>query len=243
MRLQGKTALITGGGSGIGAACACALANEGCRVAICGRQADTLAETAARHTGVPPMLTRVCDVADRKAARELVAWAEKELGRIDILLNAAGVNVPNRTFKDLSPEDWDRLLAINTTGAFHTIFFASPAMRARKDGLIVNIGSTAGKRANSLGGIAYNASKFALAGLSTSASDEFREDGVRVTTIHPGEVETPILRFRAKSPTPEHRAKMMQPEDVAAAVLLVCTLPARANVLEMVIKPTAQAFV
>ncbi|MCZ7648972.1 MAG: SDR family NAD(P)-dependent oxidoreductase [Planctomycetota bacterium] len=242
-RLDGKTALITGGGSGIGAACAAALAAEGCRVAICGRDARKLETAAAAFKGEPKILAHPCDVADRASVAALLAWAGKELGRIDILINGAGTNVPNRLIGEVKPEDWDMIMAINVTGAFNMLKGVLPRMRERRDGLVINIGSTAGLRAGALGGVAYNASKFALKALSISVMDELREEGVRVTTIHPGEVDTPILANRPKPVTPEHRAKMLHPEDVAAAVLMVACLPPRAEVTELTIKPIVQAFV
>ena len=117
-----------------------------------------------------------------------------------------------------------------------------PQMRQRRDGLIINISSTSGMRATRLGGVGYNASKFAMTALSTAAANEEAVNGIRITAICPGEVDTPILENRATPPTPEHRATMLQPADIAAAVLLVATLPPRAHVAEMVIKPTTQEY-
>jgi len=242
MSLAGKTALITGGGSGIGAACARALAGEGCTVGITGRREDRLQAVADSFEGEPAIKFFASDVSDRDSVNRLFAWAEKELGNVNILINSAGVNTAKRLFAELSPEDWDRLLQINATGAYNTMYAAIPGMRQRGDGLIINIASIAGLRCSLLGGVAYNASKFAMRALGLTVNNEFHEEAIRVTTIHPGEVDTPILENRPNPVTEEHRARILKPEDVAAAVVMVAQLPARANVTELTIKPTTQAF-
>jgi NADP-dependent 3-hydroxy acid dehydrogenase YdfG len=242
MRLEGKTALVTGGGSGIGAGCALALAGEGCRVAIAGRRMNKLEEVARCGQGPAAILTHAVDVADRASVAELVRWAQGELGRIDILVNCAGVNVRARTMQDMSPGDWDQVMSINATGAFHCIHEVLPQMRQRRDGLIVNINSTSGVRAGLLGGVAYSASKFAMAALGIAVAQEVRELGIRVTNIYPGEVDTPILDLRPTPVTAEHRARILKPEDVAAVLVTIAALPPRANISEIVIKPTIQPF-
>jgi len=242
MQLQGKTALITGGGTGIGAAAAHALAAQGCRVAISGRREDKLQEVASAFQGEPAILYRAADVGDRQSAFDLVDWAQRELGQIDIIVQSAGVNVVKRKLAELDPADWDKLMAVNATGAFNVIHAALPQMRQRRDGLIINISSIAGKRGSMLGGVAYSASKFAMTALGTCASLEFGEEGIRVTNIYPGEVDTPILLNRPVPVTAEHRARILQPEDVAAAIVMIANLPPRAHVAEMVIKPTSQPY-
>lgn len=242
MSLQGKSVLITGGGSGIGAACAVALAAEGCNVGVTGRREERLKEAASRFTGKPAIRWFVSDVANRDDVARLFDWANRELGQIDVLINSAGVNTQKRKFAELSPEDWDRLLAVNATGAFNTMHAVVPQMRQRKDGLIVNVASIAGLRASQLGGVAYSASKFAMRALGMTVNNEFHEEGIRVTTIHPGEVDTPILDDRPTPVTAEHRNRILKPEDVAAAVVMVANLPPRANVTELTIKPTTQTF-
>lgn len=239
MRLEGKSAVVTGGGSGIGQAIAWGLAAAGCRVIVAGRGAETLQETAAKNSLISTCQT---DVGDRAQVAELFREAGVRLGQIHILVNSAGINVPKRMIHELSPEDWDRMFAINVTGAFNCMREVLPQMRERRDGLIINISSTSGKRASLLGGVGYNASKFAMTALGTSVSLEDGRNGVRVTTICPGEVETPILKNRPTPPTAEHRARMLQPEDVAAAVVMVACLPPRANVAELIIKPTTQDY-
>jgi NADP-dependent 3-hydroxy acid dehydrogenase YdfG len=240
--LSGKTCLVTGGATGIGEAVARAMAGAGARVAIAARREDKLRETAARWTGESPMLTHPVDVVDRRSVAELFAWAERELGRIDILVNNAGVNTPRRMMADITPEIWDNVMQVNATGAFNCIHAALPAMRERRDGLIIIISSISGLRASALGGVAYSASKFAVSALATAVALEEGKHNIRVTNIAPGEVNTPLLEDRLHPPGPEHRAKILVPEDVAAAALMVAQLPPRAHVAELIIKPTSQEY-
>ncbi len=242
MRLQGKTALITGGATGIGEAIALAYAREGCRVAISGRREDALRAVANAYDGSPKIIFHPCDVADRNSVIELFRWAKKELGHIDILVNSAGINVKKRGMAESLPEEWDQILAVNATGAFNCFYEVLPQMRERKDGLIINISSIAGKRSSRLGGVAYSASKFAMSALGTAAAIEEGKNGIRVTNIYPGEVDTPILKNRPTPVSDEHRARILQAEDVAAAALMIALLPPRAHVQEMVIKPTLQEY-
>ena len=240
--LSNKTALVTGGGSGIGLGTAVALAREGCRVAIAGRRLDVLQQAAATWTGQPAILFQACDVAERADVERLFAWAGEKLGQIDILVNAAGVNLKNRLMSNMTPTGWDRVIAINATGVYNAMYAVLPQMRERRDGLIVNISSISGKRAAAIGGVAYNASKFAMAALGTSVANEEAPNNIRITTIYPGEVDTPILEHRPQPVSAERRAKMLLPEDVADLVVAIARLPPRAHVPELVVKPTGQEY-
>lgn len=242
-RLEGKTAVVTGGGTGIGWGIAQTLAAEGCRVAISGRREEVLRQSAESWKGSPPILFRTCDVADRSSVDAYFRWAIEQLGQIDILVNAAGVNIKTRTMADMTPDQWDQVMQVNATGVYNCMHAVLPAMRERHDGLIVNISSTSGLRAAPLGGVAYNASKFAVRALGVGVGGEVAPEGVRVTTIYPGEVNTPILENRPQPVSEERKAKMLLPQDVADMVLAVTLLPPRAHVTELVIKPLAQDFV
>ncbi len=242
MDLKGKTAVVTGGGSGIGLGIALELAGAGCRVAIAGRTESKLAAAAGRFEGRPPIRYRACDVADRAETAALFEWVARELGPVDILVNSAGVNIPNRRFSAMEPEDWDRVMAINATGAYQAMYAVIPAMRRRGGGLIVNISSIAGKRAMKLGGVAYCASKFAMTALGTTVGLEESEHGIHVTNIYPGEVNTPILADRPTPVPPERLAAMLVPEDVAAMVVAIARLHPRAVVPELVITPLYQEY-
>ncbi|HEY1067052.1 MAG TPA: SDR family oxidoreductase [Pirellulales bacterium] len=241
-RLTGKTAVVTGGGTGIGQGIALSLAKEGAQVVLAGRRDDVLKQVAETFSGEPKIKHHPVDVADPKAVTTFFAWVAKEVGPVHILVNNAGVNVPKRKLAELTPEDWQYMLNVNASGAFYCMQAVLPQMRERKDGLVVNVSSVAGKRASLLGGVGYSASKFAMTALGTTASLEESAHGIRVTNVYPGEVETPILDRRPVPVSTEHRARILQPEDVGAAVLMVACLPPRAHVAELVIKPTTQDY-
>jgi NAD(P)-dependent dehydrogenase (short-subunit alcohol dehydrogenase family) len=242
MKLKNKIALVTGGGTGIGWGIAQALASEGCRVAIAGRRLDVLKDAAASWIGQPPILCHEVDVADRASVVRLFEWQQRELGPLDILVNSAGINIKNRTMAAMRPEQWDQILAVNATGVYNCVHAALPQMRAKKDGLIINISSTSGKRASPLGGIAYDASKFAVTALGIAVGNEEAANGIRVTNIYPGEVNTPILEHRPSPVSDERKAKMLQIEDIGPIVVAIAHLPPRAHVPEIVIKPLVQEW-
>jgi NADP-dependent 3-hydroxy acid dehydrogenase YdfG len=243
MELNGRVVLVTGGGSGIGLGVAVALAREGCQVAICGRDEQKLAAAAGRFSGSPSIIYRSCDVSDRRSVGQLVAWTVEQLGPIDVLVTSAGINVVNRSMEKLDPADWDRIVAINATGTYNCMYAVLPSMRERRTGLIVNISSIAGKRALMLAGPAYAASKFAATALGTAVGQEIKADGVRVTNIYPGEVNTPILDRRPEPVPDERKARMVHPEDIGAMVVAIAKLPNHVQVPELVITPLYQDYV
>ncbi len=236
--LAGKKAVVVGGGTGIGQAIARGLAKAGVLVAIGGRREEALQETAEGTS----MLTHAIDVASRDSTNDFFAWATSELGQIDILVNAAGVNIKNRSMADMSPEQWDQIVAINATGAYNCMYAVLPAMRARKEGTILNVSSIAGKRAIALGGIAYSASKFAMTALGTCVANEVAPDGVRVTNLYPGEVNTPLLEQRPSPVDEAHKQRILQPEHVADLVISILALPPAVHVPEIIIKPLSQGW-
>ncbi|MGB7328509.1 MAG: SDR family oxidoreductase [Rubripirellula sp.] len=241
--LAGKIVAITGGGTGIGAGIAKVLAEAGCRVTVGGRRQEALDRFANSVDCEHKIRTHVIDVADADSIASFFTDVRENVGEVDILVNSAGINIQKRTMAEMIPEDWDRVMQINATGAYRCILEVLPAMRARKDGLVINISSVAGKRAISLGGVVYCASKFAMTALGTAISNEVRQEGVRVTNVYPGEVNTPILDNRPTPVSQEHKDSILQPEDIASVVLSICHLPPRANVPEIVIKPTTQEWV
>jgi NADP-dependent 3-hydroxy acid dehydrogenase YdfG len=243
MGIQDKVVLITGGGTGIGQASAAVLAAEGAYVYVTGRRTDKLATASASIQSAHPVHAVAADVADRGQVESLVETIIGQHGRIDILVNNAGVNVLRRKVSELSPEDWDYIMNVNATGAFNVIHAVLPHMRARHDGIIINVASLAGVRASPLGGMAYSASKHAMCALTRVIATEEKDNGIRATNLCPGEVNTPILDDRPVKVTDEHKAQILQPEDVAAAVLFIANLPPRAHVPELYIKPTTQLFV
>ncbi len=240
--LKDKVAWITGGGSGIGLAVAKSFLEAGASVAISGRNQEKL-EKARQELDAGDRLTcHALDVSQSEQVQKVAQEVTAKQGRIDILVNNAGTNLKDRLFRQLTPEGWDRLVRTNLDGAFYCIYSVLPYMLEKKDGIIVNVSSIAGKRANPLGGTAYSASKFGMTSLGLCLGIEEKDSGIRVTNIYPGEVDTPILEMRPNPVSEEHRQRILQPEDVAAAIVFVCTLPPRASVPELVIKPTTQAF-
>ncbi len=243
-KLTGKIVLVTGGGSGIGAASAKLLLQEGAKVAIAGRNQAKLDEVAEQLGNPVDLIPVAADVSQQMQVVMLVANVTKKLGGpIDILVNNAGTNLKERAFRELTPEAWDRLIRTNLDGAFYCIHAVMPSMIARQDGIIINVVSIAGKRATPLGGVAYAASKFGMAALGLGVGAEEKDRGLRVCNIYPGEVDTPILQFRPTPVTQEHRQRMLQPEDVAEAVRFAAIQPKHVSIPELVIKPVAQMYV
>ncbi len=242
MSLENQNALVVGGGTGMGEAIALALAAEGAKVAVAGRRQEKLDAVSEQAEG--KILAHTVDVAERESVKTLFDWAGAQFGgQLHLLVNCAGVNIPKRSMSELAPGDWDKVIAINATGAFNCMHFGLPLMRPHRTGLVINISSTSGKRAAPLGGLAYNASKFAMAAIGTSASEDERGNGIRVTTIFPGEVDTPILDDRPVPPDADHRAKILKPTDIAAITVTIAKLPPLAHVPELVIKPIGQSFI
>ena len=242
--LKGKVAWITGGGSGIGLAGALELAKAGAHVVISGRTQRTNDSGLAQLKAVGSAEAMLLDVADQKAVVQTAADIEKRRGRIDILVTSAGTNIggAKRNFNNMSLEGWDDVVNINLNGLFYCCHAVLPGMRARKDGLIINISSWAGRYASVLTGPAYNATKRAVIAVSESINMEECMHGIRATSILPGEVATPIMEKRPVPPSAEERARMAQAEDFGKAILFVATMPARTCVNEMVIAPTWNRF-
>src|SRR5688572_1918501 len=236
--LGGKVAWITGGGSGIGLAGGIELARAGAHVVLTGRNHDTLAAAERQVKAVGSCEAIALDVSNRNA----VSQAAERIGRVDILVNSAGINDPRRNFFNVSLEAWDRIVGINLSGMFYCIHAVLPGMRERKDGVIINVSSWAGRYASTLTGPAYNATKHAVIALTESINMEEGMNGIRATSVLPGEVATPILEKRPVPPTPEVRAKMLQAEDLGKTVLFIASLPARACVNEIIISPTHNRF-
>jgi len=235
-RLAGKTAWVTGAGSGIGRASAVALAVEGARVALTGRRRAPLEETAAmigdRAVVAPADLTDAAQVA---AARDAVLAA---FGRLDIVVSNAGLNAPERAWAVLTPETISALIDANLKAPAYVAQASLPALRESR-GSIVHIASWAGRFIGHISGPIYVAAKHGLVALSHTINLEECRAGVRSTVIEPGEVNTPILDLRPVKLSPELRARMLQPEDVAAAVLFAVTMPPHACINEILISPTA----
>jgi NADP-dependent 3-hydroxy acid dehydrogenase YdfG len=240
--LTGKVAWITGGGSGIGLAGGIELAKAGAHVVISGRSAATLKEAEKNIKAAGSGEIIALDVADQQEGSKAATEIQKRRGRIDILVNSAGINHPKRNFRNVSIDGWNQIVAVNLSGTFYTCQAVLPGMRERKDGLIINIASWAGRYASTLTGPGYNATKRAVIALTESINMEECSNGIRATSILPGEVATPILEKRPVPPPQEERARMLQAEDLGRAIAFVASLPARACVNEMIVSPTWNRF-
>lgn len=233
-------AVVTGAGSGVGRATALLFARHGWRVTLVGRRSDALAETVglAPESDRPRLAVHPCDLGQPEAIAALARDVLARCGRVDVLVNAAGSNIPQRSLGELSRNDYAAVMDANVTGVLWTVQAFLPAMRAAGQGTIVNIGSEAGKQASAKAGAAYVVSKFGLTGLTQTINAEERPHGIRATCVFPGDIDTPLLNKRPVPPPPEARAKMMQPEDIAACAWFAATLPARATIEEILIRPS-----
>ncbi len=229
--------VITGAGSGVGRAVAQLFAGDGWRLALVGRRPEALKETANLLDDRADVAIFPCDVGDPAAVKQMAAGVTARFGHVDVLVNAAGTNTPHRSWRELSHEDYHALLAANLHGSYYCVEAFLPGMRARGAGTVVNINSEAGRHASPKAGVAYASSKFGLAGLTQSLNAEERASGIRACSIFPGDIDTPILEKRPQPPTAEARAAMLKPEDVAECVKLAVSLPPRAIVEEVVIRP------
>lgn len=239
MSLSGKVAWITGAGTGIGLAGARALAEGGATVVLSGRRQQVLEAEAQiiRNSGGKADAEAV-DVSDSAAVQRAAEAILTRHGQVDILVNSAGLNNPQRYWRDQTVDSWDQVIRINLDGTFYCTRAVIAAMRARKDGLVVNISSWAGIYTSALVGAAYNGSKRAVIALTETINMEECVNGIRACAICPAEVATPILDRRPMPPTAEERARMLQPRDVGATIRWVAEQPPHVCINEIIISPT-----
>src|SRR4051794_30000535 len=236
--LEGRIVWITGAGSGIGRACAAAFAAAGAKVALTGRRREALEETAALIGAPANALVIPADLADPAAVATAHGTLVSALGDPHILINNAGGNIGPRHWKELAYEAMSRVVDIDLKAPFACSMAVLPAMRARREGTLVQISSLAAFSFNAVSGAAYTAAKLGMLGMSDSINAEEGIHGIRSICICPGEVATPILDTRPAPPSREERELMAQPEDIAAAALFCATLPQRTCVPRLVINPT-----
>src|SRR5919198_4567527 len=236
-QLENQVALVTGAGSGIGRACAEYLARAGARVVLNGRREAPLRETQAACGRERSAALAPGDIADLAACERVVDAALEAWGRLDILVNSAGTNTPQRLFADMPVEDWQQVIDTNLSGAYYITRAALPPMRRQGRGTIVHICSAASLRPSLISGVHYSAAKAAQLSLVRSINIEEQVHGIRACAILPGEVVTPILDLRPEPPGKELREHMLLPEDVAEAVLLAVRLPQRVVIEELLIRP------
>jgi NAD(P)-dependent dehydrogenase (short-subunit alcohol dehydrogenase family) len=232
--LRGKIAVVTGASRGIGLAIAEALADAGCRVALGARfrSARQIRELEQKLRA----FARSCDVADERSVREFFAAVKRRFGRVDVLVNNAGIAGPLRKVAQLAPADWREIVETNLTGMFLATRAALPLMKRGTS--IVNNLSVSAKQVFP-GMAAYNAAKHGAAGFTNTLREELREQGIRVIGVYPGPTDTAIWeQFWPQAP----RQRMMSPQTIARAVMFAVSLPAEATVEELVIAPTSGAL-
>lgn len=231
-----KIAWITGGGTGMGLAGAKELVKDGWTVIVSGRRADAL-DKALKEIG-PNASALTLDVGVKadveRAAKQIVS----EHGRIDLLVNSAGLNVPNRSWADMTTEGWDKVVKINLDGLLYCMHAVLPTMRAQKSGTIINVSSWAGRLPSKITGPAYSATKHAVVALTHSFNMEEFRNGLRACALCPGEAATEILKLRPVQPTDEEKARMLQPEDLGRTIAFIAGMPPHVCINEVLISPT-----
>ena len=183
------------------------------------------------------MTARAVDVSNAEAVRQMAADILARFGAVEVLVNAAGTNVPQRALEVLSDADYELMMGVNMHGAYHCVQAFLPAMRKQGSGTIVNIISDASLAASPKAGPGYVMSKFALRGLTQAINAEERGRGVRACAILPGDINTDLLDRRPSPPSAEARAKMLTADDVAECAMLAINLPSTAIVEELLLRP------
>jgi len=234
-----RVAWVTGGGSVIVEAGAEALAADGWIVVVSGRRKQELDRVVAninkKGGKAEAIALAVSNKASvNKAAEEIVA----KHGRIDLLVNSAGINVPKRSWADMELEGWDKLVDINLNGVLYCMRAVLPAMRAQKDGCIINVSSWAGRHVSKMPGPAYTTTKHAVLALTHSFNMDECVNGLRACCLSPGEVATPILKLRPVVPSEQEQTRMLQSEDLGRTIAFVASMPPRVCINEILISPT-----
>jgi NADP-dependent 3-hydroxy acid dehydrogenase YdfG len=234
-----RVAWVTGGGSGIGEAGAEALAADGWTVVVSGRRKDALEQVVAKITKSGGKAEAIAlDVSNKTDVSKAADQILGKHGRIDLLVNSAGINVPKRSWADMELEGWDKLVEINLNGVLYCMRAVLPAMRKQKDGCIINVASWAGRHVSKMPGPAYTTTKHAVLALTHSFNMDECANGLRACCLSPGEVATPILKLRPQVPSEEEQAKMLQSEDLGRTIAFVAGMPPRVCINEILISPT-----
>ena len=213
MNLNNKVAVITGGSKGIGKALAETLLKAGCKVFICGRSKESLNYAKAELSRHGKVEGEVCDIRSETQVKMMADECVRLFGGIDILINNAGIGLFRKTVEEISPDNFREVLEINLFGVFYACHFIIPHIKQRGGGYIINISSLAGQNAHPKMS-AYNASKFGLNGFTESLMQEVRHDGIKVSNICPGSVNTEFGDDKIS----EDKLWQLQPKDIALTV-------------------------
>lgn len=234
-----KVAWITGAGSGIGEAAAVALARDGATVVLSGRTKEKLEAVAQRiRAAGGTAFVKPADMGKASAVQKVADFIQQKLGRLDVLVNNAGLNISERSWANLKPEGVKELVDGNLISAFNGVIAALPIMRAQKAGLIIHTASMAGRFVSPLSGAGYTASKHGVVAMSHSINMEECGNGIRSTVVCPGEVRTPILDKRPNKLSEKELAEMVQPEDCGTLISFIASMPPHVCINEVLITPT-----
>lgn len=237
--LHGKIAVITGGGTGIGKSTALLFAEEGSKVVVVGRRLDPLVSVVDEIKGKGGIAISIqADMEDGEAAASVIQSTIDEYGRVDILVNNAGHSSRVRSIRWVDPTEWESVFKVNVEGVYRITQAAIKDMLKRGEGTVITVSSTAALTPGLLGGAPYSAAKAASYNMMRGLNSELRQQGIRACTILPGEIDTPIMANRPLPPNSEKRSTMMQPSDIADAILLCAGMPQRTIIEEMVLMPT-----
>lgn len=238
--LTDRVVLVTGASSGFGEATALKFARRGARVALLARSADRLddlarriGETDGQAVSVPTDIGRAADLESAHAK------VVRTLGHVEILVNNAGMNVPNRSVQDTTMAEWERIMDVNLKAAFQLTKLVLPEMKRRRRGTIVNVASRAANYPGLLSGVAYSSSKLGMRALNTVTNEEANPFNVRAILINPGVGATPILDRRPEPPPLAERERMLQAEDIADTIVFSAMLPYRACLELVNVYPTS----
>lgn len=241
MGLKDKICIITGGGSGIGLASAEIMAAEGATIILVGRTLAKVDEARdnIREAGGTAESYSV-DVADQAGVGDMVQKVLDQYGRIDVLINNAGHSSYHRKVETTTPDEIQAVVNSNLVGTIYCTQAVLPAMKEAKEGTIINVASMAGVTPGLLGGMIYSAVKAAVINFTGFLNTELKNTGIRSSVVIPGEIDTPILDNRPIPPSRENRDTMATAEDTGEAIALIARLPLRANIPQLIIRPTYQ---
>ena len=231
-RSEQRTALVTGGTSGIGLAAAEACAAMGIRVAVCARDIESVGKQLKER-----FFLTACDVRNSDDVEQTVRTVLDQFGRLDILINSAGVSMPEALpLEDVPIELWDRIMNTNTRGTFLFCREVLPLMKSRNTGQIINILSTGAFRSNA-NNAPYSASKYAVRAVNEALMEETRETGIKISSISPGPVATNIWSHKKRDVTTEEKSRMTHPEDIGEIVSFLVSRPDYVHIDNITVVP------
>ena len=237
--LEDKIAIITGGGSGIGKETALLFAESGSTTILAGRRIEPLKNVVKQiqsSGGISEAYS--VDLEDVDASAKFGKYVLEKYGKVDILVNNAGHSSKIRSIRYVESQEWESVFRVNVEGVYRLTQSLLESMIENKEGTIITVSSVAAIRPGLMGGAPYSSAKAASANLMGHINSELNNLGIRACTIFPAEVDTPILNKRPLPPDIKARSYMMQPVDIANAILLCAAMPQRTLVQEMILKPT-----